>query len=231
MDLNGFKRINGLVSLGKSTPETHGFWPSNWSGLPVKIVPSSNSMTISWIQLVYMFISKSQKKVDDNWGKKNTWRIRNLQRGPSPAWYVVTDAWERISRWPFVENWIVPFFRIFSGTITGCLRLQMCLRKWLWQLTDLHFGSSNAFNGAIQWHSTFNGPYGTACPPFRSCGLHLSHILWTTNLEDNTMDYDNACFCYLTVMALCVGMCNVHLWRLPYQNISYVHNSTCRSWN
>ena len=31
---------------GKSTPETHGFWPSNWMGFPVKIFPSSNSMNI-----------------------------------------------------------------------------------------------------------------------------------------------------------------------------------------
>ena len=29
---------------GKSTPETHGFLPSNWSGFPVSIFPSSNSM-------------------------------------------------------------------------------------------------------------------------------------------------------------------------------------------
>ena len=36
--------INGLVCWGKSTPETHGFLPSNWSGFSVKIFPSSNSM-------------------------------------------------------------------------------------------------------------------------------------------------------------------------------------------
>ena len=35
---------------GKSTPETHGFLPSNWSGFPVKIFPSSNSM-IDWCLL------------------------------------------------------------------------------------------------------------------------------------------------------------------------------------
>ena len=33
----------GLIK-GKSTPETHGFLPSNMDGFPVKIVPSSNSM-------------------------------------------------------------------------------------------------------------------------------------------------------------------------------------------
>ena len=31
---------------GKSSPETHGFLPSNWLGFPVKIVPSSNSMNM-----------------------------------------------------------------------------------------------------------------------------------------------------------------------------------------
>ena len=32
--------VIGLVLLGKSEPETHGFLPSNWLGFPVKIVPS-----------------------------------------------------------------------------------------------------------------------------------------------------------------------------------------------
>ena len=38
--------ITGLVFTGKYSPETHGFLPSNWSGFPVKIVPSSNSMIV-----------------------------------------------------------------------------------------------------------------------------------------------------------------------------------------
>ena len=38
--------FNGLVCWGKSTPETHGFLPSNIKGFPVNIFPSSNSMTI-----------------------------------------------------------------------------------------------------------------------------------------------------------------------------------------
>ena len=37
-------KFNGLVLLGKSTPETHGFLPSNSEGFPVPIFPSSNSM-------------------------------------------------------------------------------------------------------------------------------------------------------------------------------------------
>jgi len=32
-------KFNGLVLLGKSTPETHGFLPSNSEGFPVPIFP------------------------------------------------------------------------------------------------------------------------------------------------------------------------------------------------
>ena len=36
--------VNGSVFLGTSTPETHGFLPSNGLGFPVKMFPSSKSM-------------------------------------------------------------------------------------------------------------------------------------------------------------------------------------------
>ena len=42
---SGQSIINGLVLLGKLEPETHGFLPSNWSGFPLNIFPSSSSMT------------------------------------------------------------------------------------------------------------------------------------------------------------------------------------------
>lgn len=84
--------------------------------------------------------------------------LGNLQIGPSPAWYVVTDAWERISRWPFVENWIVPFFRMkwrnnrmlatadvlekMAMTADGCP---------LWQFKRLT-ARSNGIQRSLLWH-------------------------------------------------------------------------------
>ena len=52
--------LTGLVLLGKYSPETHGFLPSNWLGFPVRIVPSSNSMN---------FIMKNGDVIWVSWGK------------------------------------------------------------------------------------------------------------------------------------------------------------------